>query len=112
VFGEKVIYNFPREVEVTNIYCIPGFLRMGDNGQDRWLQNGRLKTIQISFDDGTQTTFTFADEKKWQEIILDSPKKTRNVAITIVDVYPGQSGPGWTAAEDTSVSELHIWGYE
>jgi hypothetical protein len=110
--GEKVIYNFPREVEVTKIYCIPGFLRMGDDGQDRWLQNGRLKTVQISSDDGTQTTLTFTDEKKWQEIILANPVKTRNVAITIVDVYPGQSGPNWTAAEDTSVSELHIWGYE
>ena len=110
--GEQVIYNFPREVEVTKIYCIPGFLKTDDKGQDRWLQNGRLKTVRISFDDGTETTFTFTDEKKWQEIVIDPAKKTRNVTITILDVYPGQSGPNWSAAEDTSVSEIHFWGYK
>ncbi|NPV60815.1 MAG: hypothetical protein HPY75_14290, partial [Actinobacteria bacterium] len=109
--GEMIVYTFPHEIEVTKIYCIPGLLKVGDRGQDRWLQNGRLKTVKISFDDGTQTTFTFTDEKKWQEITLDRPHKTLNVTFTIVDVYPGRSGPNWTAAEDTSVSELHVWGY-
>jgi hypothetical protein len=109
--GEQVIYNFPREVTVTKISCIPGYLKMGDNGQDRWLQNGRLKTIAIKFDDGTQVTYSFQDAKEWQDITINPPKKTRNVTITILDAYPSQSGPNWSAVEDTSVSELHIWGY-
>ncbi|MGQ9537957.1 MAG: discoidin domain-containing protein [Actinomycetota bacterium] len=101
---------FPQEVVVTKISFLPGYLKTS-NGKDRWLQNGRLKIVDISFDDGTTINHTFQDTKNFQDVILDKPVKTRNIMIIIRDVYPGQPGPNWKVAEDTSVSEIHVYGY-
>jgi len=108
--NEWVRFQFPAEVTVTRLSVIPGYLKMSNN-KDRWLQNGRLKTVEIVFDDGTSILHTFADQKTYQDVRLEKPKKTRSVTVIIKDVYPGQSGPNWTLAEDTSVSEMHIFGY-
>jgi len=108
--GDWVKYTFLKEVSVTKVSCLPGYLKVSD-GVDRWLQNGRLKTVTISFDDGTRIAHTFTDDKSYQDVTVDPPEKTRTVTITIVDIYPGQSGSNWSASEDTTVSEMHIWGY-
>ncbi len=107
--GEWVRFTFADEVEVNKLTCVPGLLKM-DDGKDRWLQNGRLKTVEILFDGGVRITHSFEDRKAQQEVNLDVPVKTHSVTVIIKEVYPGQSGPNWKLAEDTSVSELHVWG--
>ncbi len=108
--NDWVKYTFQNDFQVTKLSVIPGLLKM-DGDKDRWLQNGRLKTVNLVFDGGVQVSHTFRDEKNYQDITLPNPVKTRTVTVVIVDVYPGQAGPTWSAAQDTSVSEMHVWGY-
>ncbi len=108
--NDWVKFTFQNDFQVTKLSVIPGLLKV-DGDKDRWLQNGRLKTVNVIFDGGVQVSHTFRDEKNYQDIALTNPVKTRTVTVVIVDVYPGQSGPTWTAAQDTSVSEMHVWGY-
>ncbi len=105
-----VKFTFQSDFQVTKLSVIPGLLKM-DGDKDRWLQNGRLKTVNVIFDGGVQVSHTFQDEKTYQDITLPTPVKTRTVTVVIVDAYPGQSGPTWTVAQDTSVSEMHVFGY-
>ncbi len=108
--NDWVRFTFQGEFQVTKLSVIPGLLKV-DGGKDRWLQNGRLKTVNVIFDGGVQVTQTFQDEKTYQDITLATPVKSRTVTVVIVEAYPGQSGPTWTAAQDTSVSEMHVFGY-
>lgn len=108
--NDWVKFTFQNDFQVTKLSVIPGLLKM-DGDKDRWLQNGRLKTVNVIFDGGVQVSHTFQDEKTYQDITLTGPVKTRTVTVVIVDVYPGQSDSTWTASQDTSVSEMHVWGY-
>jgi len=108
--NDWVKFTFQNDFQVTKLSVIPGLLKM-DGNKDRWLQNGRLKTVNVIFDGGVQVSHTFQDDKTFQDITLTTPVKTRTVTVVIVDAYPGQSGPTWTAAQDTSVSEMHVFGY-
>ncbi len=109
-FNDWVKFSFESDFQITKLSVIPGLLKT-DGDKDRWLQNGRLKTVNIIFDGGVQVNHTFQDEKTYQDVTLTSPVKTRTVTVVIVDAYPGQAGPTWSAATDTSVSEMHVFGY-
>ncbi len=108
--NDWVKFSFESDFQVTKLSVIPGLLKT-DGDKDRWLQNGRLKTVNIIFDGGVQVSHTFQDEKTYQDVTLTSPVKTRTVTVVIIDTYPGQAGPTWSAAPDTSVSEMHVFGY-
>ncbi len=108
--NDWVKFTFQNDFQVTKLSVIPGLLKM-DGDKDRWLQNGRLKTVSVILDGGVQISHTFQDDKTYQDITLTSPVKTRTVTVVIVDTYPGQAGPTWSAASDTSVSEMHVFGY-
>ncbi len=108
--NDWVKFTFPVEYQVTRLSVIPGLLKM-DGDKDRWLQNGRLKTVKVVFDDGTTVSHTFQDQKNYQDILFATPVKAKTITVVIVEAYPGQSGATWTAAQDTSVSEMHVFGY-
>lgn len=108
--NDWVKFTFQTDFQVTKLSVIPGLLKM-DGNKDRWLQNGRLKTVNVIFDGGVQVSHTFQDDKTYQDITLATPVKTKTVTVVIVDAYPGQAGPTWSAVQDTSVSEMHVFGY-
>ncbi|MHB8780669.1 MAG: zinc ribbon domain-containing protein [Candidatus Geothermincolia bacterium] len=107
--GDWVKFTLPEEYEVTRISVVPGLLKMSGS-KDRWLQNGRLKKVRFVFDGNLSYEHSFQDVKQSQDFTLPTAATTRTVTMIILEVYPGQSGPGWTAASDTSVSEMHVFG--
>ena len=106
--GEWVKFTFPNEVTVIRISCAPVVFGVGT---DNWRQNGRLKTVTISFDDGTKITHTFEDTMFDQAMTIDPPEKTRSVTITIDEVYPGESWFNSPASGNTAVEYVSIYGY-
>lgn len=105
---EWVEFDFRSPVTVGEIRIIPGYDKIV-GPWDRWYTNGRVKTAQFQFSDGTSQTKTFNDDRSYQTVTVDPPRTTTSVRMTIEDVYGAQPGIQHYA-EDTSVSELHVWG--
>ena len=112
--GEGVTFRFPRSVVITKIRIVPGYQKMGGAGSDRWdrwYANGRVKRATFEFSGGETVTRTFADRKGYQTVTPSEPITTDSVSMRILSVRPSRwvrGHIGW----DTSVSEMHVYGYE
>lgn len=77
---------------------------MVQNGYDRttktFMQNSRVKQIEIRTDDGESWVRTLRDETGPQRVNLGKTIRPHGMLITILDVYPGQK------YQDTSLSYL------
>jgi hypothetical protein len=71
---------------------------------DRWWWNNRVKSFRLDFSQGAGEDYTVEDSREWQEIELDTPRRTDFVKFTILSVYP------YEEYDDTSISELHVYG--
>ena len=105
--GETIEFTFADPVTIERIGIIPGYDKVAD-GWDRWSSNGRLRSFDLSFSDGTTETLSAADARDMQVIALSAPHTVTSMRLTITGVYEAAEGPN--KAEDTSVSELHVWG--
>ena len=105
--GQWVLFRFPRAVTATEIRIIPGLDKV-KAGWDRWWSNGRVHTFRLEFSDGSSEEHTVADTREMQTVVLGEARRTTSVRFTIVSVYPAQDVPN--KADDTCVSELHVWG--
>jgi hypothetical protein len=74
------------------------------NGYDKttqtYLENSRVKHIEIKTDDGQTWVRTLRDETGVQDVLLGGEISPNSILITILDVYPGQK------YEDTCLSLL------
>lgn len=107
--GESVRFKFSPRMTLTRMEVIPGYDKYS-SGWDRWYSNGRLRKITVTFADGSQESFRFADDNRWQACDFSSPKTGSSLEFTIEDVYyPDRDNPHY--AEDTSVSEVRFYGW-
>lgn len=105
--GEWFDFDFGSQVTVSQLQVVAGYDKI-KNGWDRWYTNGRAKRIRVSFSDGTSTDFDLTDSRPVQTIRITPPRQTTSVRVTLVGCYPAQAGPHY--AEDTSLSESHVYG--
>jgi hypothetical protein len=107
--GEFIQFTFAAPMTVTEIRIVPGYDKTA-GGWDRWTSNGRVRSFELSFSDGTTESYSVTDSRELQIITLGAPHTVTTVRLTITGVYDAAEGPN--KAEDTSVSELHFWGTE
>jgi len=108
--GEKVFFKFSERMTLTRMEVMPGYKKYdAGEGIDRWYANGRLRSITITFADGSRETYPFSDSKTWQS--CDFGEKTgTTLEFTIDSVYTAETGTDHDA-EDTSVSEVRFYGW-
>lgn len=106
--GEFIEFTFADPVTITEVRILPGYDKTA-GGWDRWTSNGRVRSFDLSFSDGTTESYSVADSRELQAITF-LPRTVTTVRLTITGVYEAAEGP--KKAEDTSVSELHFWGTE
>lgn len=104
--GQWVQFDFMENVIIKEVRAIPGYDKV--SRLDRWIQNGKLQQVTLTFSNGASETITFEKKRDEQTIPLITPVETTSVTMTIQNAYPGE-GP--EPAEDTSVSEFHFRGY-
>jgi hypothetical protein len=107
--GEFIEFTFADPVTITEIRIVPGYDKIA-GGWDRWTSNGRVRSFDLGFSDGTTESCSVTDTRELQVVALSSPRTVTSVRLTITGVYEAAEGP--KKAEDTSVSELHLWGTE
>jgi hypothetical protein len=107
--GEFIAFSFASPVTVWEVRIIPGYDKSAD-GWDRWTSNGRVHTFDLVFSDGTTESFTANDERDMQFFALSTPHTVTSVRFVITGVY--EAAEGAHKAEDTSISELLLWGAE
>ena len=105
--GEFVQFTFAHPVTVSELRIVPGYDKVA-GGWDRWTSNGRVRSFDLVFSDGTTESFTVNDDRDMQFILLTAPHTVTSVRFVITAVYEAAAGPH--KAEDTSVAELHLWG--
>jgi len=105
--GETFYFDFAEVLTVTRLEVLPGYDKDLD-GWDRWWSNGRLQSVRVEFSDGSVEDVTFSDERKWHTVDI-SPREVDWLSVEIMTTYPARAGAHY--AEDTSVSEFHVYGY-
>ncbi|HEY5530523.1 MAG TPA: protein kinase [Candidatus Anoxymicrobiaceae bacterium] len=110
--GQYIDFTFREPVWIKDVKAIPGYKKFSE--VDRYLQNGKLAQVILTFDDGSKQTVNFSRAANWAsadwQVVPLTPVRTQKVRVTIAATYPGQnSGSG--AATDTTVSEFHFEGW-
>jgi serine/threonine protein kinase len=111
--GQTLEFMFREPVWVKDVKAIPGYKRF--YLVDRYIQNGKLGQVSLTFDDGSTQTVSFSEAPDWAsagwQVIPLNPVRTQKVRVTILSAYPGRdSGRG--VASDTTVSEFHFEGWQ
>jgi tRNA A-37 threonylcarbamoyl transferase component Bud32 len=107
--GEWFKFTFVRAVTLTEVRIIPGLDKV-KSGWDRWWSNGRVQSFRLDFSDGSSEQHVVADAREMQRVVLETPRTTTFVALTIVSVYPAQDVAN--KADDTCVGEFRTLGVE
>ena len=107
--GEYVEFTWAAPVDIYQVRIVPGYDKTAD-GWDRWTSNGRVRTFELVFSDGTTEWFAVSDSRAMQSLDLTTTHTVTSVRFVITGVFEALPGPH--KAEDTSVSELHLWGTE
>jgi hypothetical protein len=106
--GEYVEFTWPSPVTISQVRIVAGYDKTA-SGWDRWVSNGRVRTFDLVFSDGSTESLTVTDTKPPQTLTLGALHTVTWVQFVITGYYEA-AGPH--KAEDTSVSELHFWGTE
>ena len=107
--GQYVEFTWADPVDIYQVRIVPGYDKAAD-GWDRWTSNGRVRTFELVFSDGTTEWFAVSDSRAMQSLDLTETHTATSVRFVITGIYEALPGPH--KAEDTSVSELHLWGTE
>lgn len=111
--GESIEFTFGSDVWLSEFRVVPGYLKFdSDNGVDRWYSNGRVTKAKLVFAGGIEgpTVELNPDQQGWQTIAIASPVKTSSVTFVILDAAPASTNTDHDA-EDTSISEIKIFGF-
>jgi hypothetical protein len=107
--GEHIDFSWATPVTLRQVRIVPGYDKTAD-GWDRWTSNGRVRTFDLVFSDGTTESFTVTDTRPLQTLTFAAPHNVSSVRFVITGYY--EAAPALHKAEDTSVAELHFWGTE
>lgn len=102
--GEKIVIKSATEQNVHGLYIDNGYCK----NENVYNDNNRLKSIKISFDDGSYSIVNFADgyDKSHSQIWIDDKHKsvkTKTITIEILDVYKGPD------EKDTCITEISVF---
>lgn len=95
--SEYVIIEFPLEFLVSGFTIVNGFSK----SRQLFLENKRVKTLEMSFSDGTSQIISIKDTMNKQRFPIN--KKTSYIKFTIKETYPG------TKFNDVCISELMLF---
>ena len=103
--GEELYFNFGETKRIDSIKIINGFAKEDPRFGDLYYLNGRVKSVELIFDDGRETIFDIKDGKKrFQKFKLSRKYYTTSVTLRIKDIYEGSK---W---KDTCISEVAFAG--
>ncbi len=94
--GESVTITYDAKYHINGMEIYNGYHK----SEELYYENGRPKKLLLEFDDGNAYTVTLDDVYGSREIRFGQSYYTKNVTITILDVYEG------TKYEDTAISEV------
>jgi hypothetical protein len=100
--SEWIQLYFDHPVILTQLELAIGL--QGDPGNFK--SNGRVKTAELTFSDGTKQTVGFEDKMGFQRRTL-FPVRTRWVRISVTEIYPGAQGD---FTRDFGVAEIRCYG--
>lgn len=98
--GQWITLNLPGDRDVAGLEILNGYPRSAA-GQDRWIQNGRVKSFLVEFSDGRNFIWNLQDARSWQRVTFP-PVRTTYIKLTIREAYRGLK---W---DDTCVSEIKV----
>lgn len=93
--GVYLDFSFQDKVKIESIKIWNGYQRSDVHCVD----NGRVKSIQLTGDDNYSETIALADELGSQEIKLPKPFQGKNLKMTIQDIYKGRKYGGILMSE-------------
>jgi hypothetical protein len=99
--GEYVTFFFKDTYAVKELHIKTG----SHYSQAVYRENGRPKTITLTFSDGSSCVINLKDTYNEQVAVLDRYYYTDHVILTIDDVYPGTLYP------DTAIAEVDFVAY-
>lgn len=103
--GQWVTLVFQGKPMVSRISFVNGYNRHdAKSGGDRWLQNGRVKKLRLSFSNGQHRDIVLEDKRTRQEVTF-APVRTKWIKMTILENYPGVKWPN-----DTCLAEVSVYG--
>jgi hypothetical protein len=102
--GEWIQLYFDHSVILTQLELAIGLQADPAN----FKSNGRVKTAELTFSDGTKQTVGFEDKMGYQRRTL-FPVRTRWVRISVTEIYPGAQGD---LTRDFGVAEIRCYGAE
>lgn len=97
--GEVISFEFSAPEQITKLRIYNGYQRSDVHCQS----NARVRTLQLTGDNGYDVTVSVPDVLGGSEIVLQKPFNGKNLKLTIKDVYPGR------AYQDLVISELRFF---
>lgn len=106
--GQYIEFAFNGLVRIDEIKIVPGYAKIdASDGTNRFIQNRRVRSVRITFSDGSSTNVKLNDEPQYQQISLQSPVVTTYIRITILETTePGSNDP----RNFTAISEVTLIG--
>lgn len=85
--GEYLFFTFEQSTKVNTVTIING----NADSKKRYMENNRLKTAQLIFDDGTTIDLSFEDKYSQRPVgfVLDKPVQATKAKLVIKSVYKG-----------------------
>ncbi len=96
--GEWIQLDFDEEYNIERIDIISGYSK----SKAIFNANNRIKTLEISFSDGSTMNLDLKDTMDLQKIKIE-PHVTKSVKFIIKDIYKGSK------YNDACISELKLW---
>ncbi len=103
--GHTITLDFGREVTVKRMSFLTGYDDPNGKRGDMFFLNNRLKRCELRFSDGSKRQLTFEDRRDKQSVAIEPPVKTKEIVITILEVFPGS----WFY--DNAIAEIEVEGY-
>lgn len=99
---EYLLFDFGAAQQVAAMEIINGFAEMHAKLGDLYFANNRVQSLQLEFDDGTESLSLRDGSKEFQAITFRRPHTSTRVKVTIKGVYRGAK------FNDTCISELRF----
>jgi len=100
--GETVTFSWPAAIHVRGIGVVPGYAKQDAvTGEDRFLQNRRVRRVSVTFDGGAAVQVDLTDRPVLQTFEVDAVTST--VQLTVESTTPRSD------RDYAAMSEVQFW---
>jgi hypothetical protein len=100
--GETVTFSWPAPIHVRRIGVVPGYAKQDAvSGEDRFLQNRRVRRATVTFDGGAAVQVDFTDSPVLQTFEVDAVTSTVQLTIESTTRRPDR--------DYAAMSEVQFW---